>query len=196
MIEVKTTKTARNAIIGLGVVAGVFAVIRTAARDGYQPWMLAMGVAVIAIATVGAFAFSARSRITVINGELAHRPLLGLERRIPVSSIDRVLHAPTISQRFAVDQARFVVIGVDRKVFMRINPAQWDPASFGALMEVLRPKGVLVTATAIADIRKQAPEVLTEGELHPWRIVGRTILISVGAIIAIFLIVLAAGAMN
>jgi hypothetical protein len=193
MIEVKPTKTARNAIIGAGFFIGLLTIAKLSARDGYHPWILALGIALVVTTAAGAVLYASRMRVRVVNGELLYRPLVGAERRLPISSVDRVLFAPKISQSFGPDQGRFVVIGVDRKVFIRLNPNSWDPSSFAELTKVFTDKGELVTATAVADIRKQAPLVLTEGELHPGRLIGRTFLIAGAVIVVVMAIVFAVG---
>jgi hypothetical protein len=193
MIEVRPTKTARNAIISGGFFVAVLTIAKLSARDGFQPWILALGAGLLAVMIAGAFLYAGRMRVRVVNGELMYRPLVGAERRLPISSVDRVLCTPKVAQNFGQDQSRFVIIGVDRKVFIRLNPTSWDPSGFAALTEVFRSKGELVTATKMVDIRKQAPLVLTEGELHPGRLTGRTLLITAAVIVVVLAIVFAIG---
>jgi hypothetical protein len=193
MIEVKPTKVARNTVIVAAVIAAIVTVAKMAARNGLQPWVIALGAAVLVIGIAGAFLYADRMRVRVVNGELEYRPVIGPTRRLPIASIDRVIYAPTITQRWATDQARFVIVGIDRKVFMRLNPTQWDATDFTALTGVFRNKLETVTATTVADIRTHAPLVLTYGELHPVRMIWRTVLIAAVVIFAILGVVFAVG---
>jgi hypothetical protein len=190
MIEVKPTTTSRNALIIGGIVLALIDVARiTLTAGGFTPWTLLGAAAIVVVTSAAAVVFYKRERVVVDNGELRYRPAIGFERSIPVHSIERVLYAPEIIPFRGEITSRFLVLGVDRRVFLRLQPDRWESTGFAVLTHAFREKGEQVPANTVRAIRRSAPEVLTFSERHPWQFAGLLVLLMFG-VVAFFYVVI------